>query len=617
MKNFFSKVKNIIKENIFILFAAIALILPEIALMGLISPKIFTENYVGIVTKIFTASWVFIIIYISAFFFSKKWGKVIYIVTTSVFIIFAFCEYVYYKIFEQFFWVRNIALAGEGKDYFGYAIKLIDAKVLLYSAVALIFMILAAIFWKSKKEKGMGKVLCLLIPIIVLIGTHIYMQPELHNDPMDQWDTWRKPRVVYKNFNDVNKSFEASGLYQFTYRNIADIIFPESTLGKKDYEKIEEFFDTKGKSSENEFTGMFKGKNVIAVMMESVDTWMIDKENTPTLYNMMKNGITFTNYNAPFFGVGFTFSSEFAFNTGYFTPVAAVSASNFSTNKFPYSLARLFDAEGYTANSFHFNDASFYNRGIMHKSFGYEKYHSVKDFGLEGLEAELDSNMIKNDDIYNKMTANQPFYNFIITYSAHLPYKGEGGKLSLAKEYYPDAIIEGENEEVNNVRVLVKDTDEFFRILIERLEEDGLMDDTVIVAYTDHFAYGVSDQNLLNELKGDTLSYTVPAFIYAKNIKPMKINKPMMTIDWAPTLVNLFGLSRNGSYIGNDILDPTNNGFVYFETWAWMDENMMFNPSKDDATLYDLSYIEKQNKRVRESIGVNDAIVMGDYYAVK
>ena len=57
-----------------------------------------------------------------------------------------------------------------------------------------------------------------------------------------------------------------------------------------------------------------------------------------------------------------------------------------------------------------FNSADFYNRGIMHKSFGYEKYNCVKDFGVTGIEAELDSNMIKSDAIYDKMTEKTPFF---------------------------------------------------------------------------------------------------------------------------------------------------------------------------------------------------------------
>jgi phosphoglycerol transferase MdoB-like AlkP superfamily enzyme len=252
----------------------------------------------------------------------------------------------------------------------------------------------------------------------------------------------------------------------------------------------------------------------------------------------------------------------------------------------------------------------------MQKSFGYDMYHSVGDFGIEGTAAELDSNMIENDELYGKMTGEAPFFSFVITYSAHLPYTGDSAKLSLAREYYPQMTGEADDE-LNNIRILAADTDKFFGRLTERLEEDGLMDDTVIVAFTDHFAYGVSDEKLLADCKGDTLKYTVPAFIYAKGITPVTIDKPMMTIDWTPTLVNLFGLDNSGEYIGNDIMNPDNDGFAYFETRDWMDGDYHYVQSERKAPAEHLVKIIDNNRRVKKQIEVNDIIVTGDYYGQK
>ena len=478
-------------------------------------------------------------------------------------------------------------------------------------------MILAVIKWKPVEGIGKKRRIAILVPVLILLGTHIYMQPQLHNDNMSGWDVWKKPRVVYSNFTDVNKSFEASGLYQFVFRNFTTTFIPD---GKQDEDKLikaDKYFADKGEMKENKHTGIFEGKNVIAVMMESIDTWMISQKYTPTIHKMMKEGINFTNYNAPFFGAGFTFNSEFAFNSGFFTPVSEVSAANFSKKSFPYSLANLFKDAGYTTNSFHFNDSEFYNRGIMHKSLGYEKYNSIAKFGVPNIESQLDSNMMKTDEVYNKMVESQPFMNFVITYSAHLPYDKDEGKLALAKEYYPHLIDESIDPEKNNALILAADTDEFFRLLLERLEADGLLENTVIVAYTDHFAYGVSDQEtMLAEWKKGDLSYRVPAFIYSKGMKRTEVNKPMMTVDWLPTLVNLFGLDRNGKYIGNDIFDPDNNGFAYFETHSWLDEKMYYDASKDygDEFLEVIAYIQKQNQRVEDTIAINDIVVSGDYF---
>ncbi len=609
-----NKVFGFIKRYYFFLFLALTLIFPEILLKGMQGKGFFAEEYVKTVSYIFELCWIFLIIFFCVFILPKKAGRIVFSVVSSLFIILSLSQYIYHRIFDQFFWLKSIMLAGEGKDYFSYALQMVDKRLLVFVSAAFISLIIGLFGWEKPKTKLKTGVLISLLPVITLVFTHVGMRPEIHRDNMNVWDTWKKPRVVYKNFNDINKCFELTGLYHLTYLDLYKTIFPGEKYSEEDLIKIEEYFNSKGEPGKHKYTDIFEGKNVIAVMMESMDTWMIDEKTTPTLYKMMNKGINFTNYNAPFFGVGFTFSSEFAFNTGFFTPVSAISASNFSTNSFPYALARLFKEKGYAVNSFHFNSPEFYNRGIMHKSFGYDKYNSFADFNLTGTEAELDSNILKNDELYEKMTEQTPFFNFFITYSAHLPYKGDSPKLLLAKEIWADRINEEVMEERNNIEILASDTDEFFRQLLERLQEDDLLKDTVIIGYTDHFAYGVSDSELIKEWKGDTLSYTVPAFIYAEGITPQKIAKPMMTIDWAPTIVNLFGLSKEGRYIGGDILDPENPGFAYFETWGWMDSSMYYIPSEEELFSDQQEHIEMQNQRVRDSITANDTVVLGDYY---
>lgn len=612
MKVAFRNIACVLKKYYFILFAVVALVLPDVMLKRLIAPGSFSEGFVSVVADVFTVAWICFIVLFCVFVLPKKWGRIVFLVLSFAFLALAFSEYIYYKIFNQFFWLKSIALAGEGTDYLNYVVTMVNKNQLIMVAVSVLSMILAAVLWQTPAKKSKWRWTCLLAPVLVLVGVHVYLQPALHSDAMNQWDTWRKPRPVYKNFNDVNRSFEITGLYQFTYLNLYTIVFPNERYSEEDYKKVEQFYAQKGEMAENEYTGLFEGKNVIAVMLESIDTWTIDRRTTPTLYKMMYNGINFSGYHAPMFGVGFTFSSEFAFNTGYFTPLSATSAAHFSTNQFPYALANLFKEAGYTTNSFHFNDAGFYNRGIMHKAFGYEKYNALADFGLTGIEAELDSNMMKNEAVYKKMTEKQPFFNFVITYSAHLPYTDDSAKLQLAKEYRPDLVNLAMHQEKNNMQILAADTDAFFKQLLDRLEADGLLDDTVIVAYTDHFAYGISDEKMLNMWKGNDLSYRVPAFIYAKGIRPKRVTKPMMTVDWAPTLVNLFGLNRTGGYLGNDVLNPDYDGFAYFENWSWLDHEQYYNPSEEGAETSD--YITERNQLVRDSMEVNNIVVLGDYY---
>ena len=401
---FLKKLFEVSKKYLCMFFMFVALIIPEVMFRKFIEPGVFDERYISVASSFFAVGWATFVAVLWMLVLPQRTGEVVFLIVSLCFFVFSLSECVYYKIFEQFFWIKSICLAGEGSDYFGYAFELIEPWMIKYFVIALLSVIMAFVTWSSPKKSRKIRITLLIIPFAILFATHVCMQPELHNDSADEWDVWRKPRIVYKNFNDVNKSIEIAGIYQFMYLDLYNCLFSkEYNITNDDKYVADEYFTLKGKAEKNKFSGLLKGKNVIAVIMESMDTWMIDENTTPTLHKMMNSGISFINYNAPFFGAGFTLSSEFAFNTGFFTPVSAGSASNFSQNTFPYSVARLFKDSGYTTKSFHFNSSEFYNRGIMHKTYGYEKYYEAADFGITGFEAELDSNLIKNDDFYNKM----------------------------------------------------------------------------------------------------------------------------------------------------------------------------------------------------------------------
>ena len=494
------KIGNFLKTYYVIILGTLALVLPDALMRSYVSPGVFHDVYSGICSVLFSVGWISFILFISFAVLPQKWGKVLFGTVTIAAMVFSFCECVYYQIFQQFFWLSGIGLAGEGREYFGHAVQSVNVRMMLAVVLTLASVIVVLVRWKAYPVKWQGKIIGAVLPLVIVGIGHYCIQPEVSGVKTSGWDTWSKPSVVYESFNDVNKSVEITGLYHFVYRSAWAGSMPDKTCTPEEIETVETYQENNTKPlAENEYTGLLEGKNVIVVMMESMDTWMIDQDYTPNLYKMTKWGMNFSNYNAPFFGTGFTLSSEFAFHTGLFAPSSSASVSGFTNHNYPYSIARLFAEKGYTTNSFHYNSREFYNRGILHKTFGYDMYHSLADFGLTGTEAELDSNMMENDAVYQKMTEGEPFFSFVITYSPHLPYTDESAKLKLAKTYYPELpTAEGEK---SNMRILAADTDRFFGRLLERLEADGLLEDTVIIGFTDHYAYGVSNELLLKNWK--------------------------------------------------------------------------------------------------------------------
>ena len=616
MKSKMKKFAAFLNKNYFYVFAVISLIVPDIMLKYLVWPKVYSEFFATVVPLVFDVCWIFIVLLGALFFLPKNWGRAVFGIIGGFFIILSFAQYIYFQIFNQFFRISSIALASEGGEYFSYAIFYLDVRVGVCTIISLLCLVVTLVRWNPPTFQYKRKRLFALIPVLGLIFMHIYMQPQLFGESDQDWDSWSKPRVIYNEFSDVNKGIDVMGLYQFTARDIYKSAFGGSKYGKEDFEKVEAFAQKKREaSSENEYTGAFKGKNLIAVMLEGIDDWMISEKYTPTMEYMMENGINFKNYYAPTFGTGYTLGSEFCFNTGFYTPPSAVSAVNFVSNSYPYALPKLFADAGYSSNSFHYNNQEFYNRGILHKSLGYEKYHSFQDYGLPDYVAQADSNIMKYDEIYNDMVKDAPFFSFVITYSGHVPYTFDDAKLALAKENHPELIDAGMFAEKNNCLILARDTDDFFKELLARLEADGILENTVIAVFTDHYAYGFSDQEKLleyNKAVGDDLMYRVPAFIYSPALEPKAVTKPMQTADLLPTLVNLFGLYDSSCYIGEDALSE-NEGFAYFGNSAWLDGSVYYVPG-EEAPKGQEERVKNGCERVRESLEINDIVIVGDYF---
>ena len=117
--------------------------------------------------------------------------------------------------------------------------------------------------------------------------------------------------------------------------------------------------------------GIFKGKNLILILCESLSTIVIDEELTPTLYMMKTQGINFDNHYAPVYQSA-TADSEFISLTSQIPSIDnGPLAYDFYENTFPSALPQLFREIGYSANSFHSFKKEFYNRETLHYTYGF------------------------------------------------------------------------------------------------------------------------------------------------------------------------------------------------------------------------------------------------------
>src|SRR5699024_4832263 len=106
---------------------------------------------------------------------------------------------------------------------------------------------------------------------------------------------------IYTTMYDAHKLYQICGVYQTTVKDIWEHnLFPLTPMYHSQIEsrasEAETWFDERAPHQDNDMTGIFAGKNVVLVLMESMDDFLINETDTPTIARLMDEGINFTNF---------------------------------------------------------------------------------------------------------------------------------------------------------------------------------------------------------------------------------------------------------------------------------------------------------------------------------
>lgn len=172
---------------------------------------------------------------------------------------------------------------------------------------------------------------------------------------------------------------ERFGIIMYQFNDFAQFLRPQlsSLFGQeKALESFNEYFDSKKATAKNEYTGILKGKNIVFVHMESMQSFLMDlsfngREVTPNLNKLAKEGMHFTNF-YPQVSTGTSSDTEFTLLTGLMPASSGtVFVSYYDRNYF--TIPKYLKEENYFTFSMHGNLASMWNRNKAHPSLGYEK----------------------------------------------------------------------------------------------------------------------------------------------------------------------------------------------------------------------------------------------------
>ena len=321
----------------------------------------------------------------------RKAGRIACGVVYFLFYAYAVAQTGYYILFRQMLWISDFRYASAGVNYLDILLRYPAAW--WWSITALGFQGVLLVWhypntpWSWKRM--LPALAAVLVPILLLqpLPQKVFEEDEGIRYAGSDYGRMQSAEAAYENMFNAHRLYQVCGLYQMAVKDVyTHYIFPSTPAFKRVQEQeraqIDSYFSEAREPQANDMTGILADKNVILVLMESMDDWMIG-EHTPTISRLMDEGINFTRFYTPAYGGIRTFNTEFCINTGSFLSSRGGYAFDYVTNHFDQSLAFLLRDEGYSALTFHYNEPSFYSRGVFSESLGYEQYVSYQEYETE------------------------------------------------------------------------------------------------------------------------------------------------------------------------------------------------------------------------------------------
>lgn len=581
----------------------------------------------------------------------KKEKRIRYFITLSIIFnivcIVNSIYYHYYSSFASISLIANITFASDVSDAIvENVLKAVDL-IYIWQTITLVIIYKKTNKKEYIKHKENKKKLVktgLITSLSLFAVAALFM-------PLNAWsrlyNLWNRESVVMNH-----------GIYVYQLDDFIQSLTPKitSVLGHdKALKKVTDYYkENKYTPSNNEYTNIFKGKNIIVIHAESMQKFAMDltfnnKEVTPNLNKLANEGIFFSNFYSQV-GVGTSSDAEFTFNTSLMPSTKGTVFVNYFDRDY-ISIPKLLKEQGYYTYSMHANTGEFWNRNTMHKSLGYDKFYNKDSYTIDetiGLGLSDKSFFRQSVDIMKqiKEEENKPFYSLLIMLSNHTPFSD----LALMEDYKTTIDVTIDNQTVtrdylNNTTMgnylrSVHYADSAIGEFIDNLDKEGLLENTVLVIYGDHDArLDFEDFNLLYNYDPTTdtiktendegyIPYTkynyeldrkVPFIIWTKDQNyNLNVNTPMGMIDVLPTLGNMIGI-HSDYQLGKDIMNlKGDDNTVTFIDGSFLTSKVYYNSPKGE--IYSINnepiteeYIKERAKKSSDLIEVSNDIITYDF----
>lgn len=644
------------RNNILLPLFFVLLIIYEEFIFHMFVFNTFTLNFIYILLFSVPIGGVF---YLLSNVFKNKLNRIPSYLLMSLTIFLFIANFIYYKVYISIISIYSLFNGNQVLGFFGHILKIATSNwyVIVLMILPLIIFIVIDVLKKINYEKIdiISKLIITIVIILVQAGTllsinlirddEIYSNKNLYSNihsplltaekfgllTMFRLDCQRTlfgftekdievevPSTIISNENDVEEEIEIK--YNELNIDWDTLIESESNETIKSMHK---YFSVQTSTNQNEYTGMFEGKNLIVFVAEAFSPMAIDETLTPNLYRLYNEGFQFDNFYTPLFPVS-TADGEYIADTSLIPKEGVWSIYRIDGNYMPYSYANVFENLGYNSRSYHNNTYTYYHRDKYLKTMGYDSYLACKN-GLEKrinckIWPQSDYEMIKTtiDDYIN----DEHFITYYMTVSGHLEYNSYGNTMAIRNwDKVKDLNLSTAAKAYLACNI---ELDKAIGELIDRLEKAGKLEDTVIAISGDHYPYGLTlDQ--VNELsdytKDENFEIHRMSFLVwnSEMEEAIKVEKYASSLDILPTLLNLFGIEYDSRLLmGTDILSDS-MPLVIYSNRSFITDKCRYNSitkkiiPNGDTTCTD-EEVKVINNIIYNKFKYSKLILENDYY---
>ena len=414
-----------------------------------------------------------------------------------------------------------------------------------------------------KESKLSFRLIAFAILFIISGSVDGYQIYKLNNDQPRLLTTMYNRIYIARQLGNIN--FHLLDIYDFTSQQIQK----HKALPAGREADIKNFLSTKNISPRtSKLIDSGTKKNLIVIQVEALQGFALNtkvngQEITPNLNRWSKKSAYFDNY---FYQVasGNTSDAEFMTNNSLYPAAQGAVAYLYYGNELN-SLPKALKKEGYYTATLHGYKEDFWNRSVMNKTEGFDTFYGQRSYNIDeniGLGLSDKSFLTQSLDKLSKF--HQPYFSFLITLTSHFPF-------DAVTKYGNFDVGSFDSTLLGNYMKSIHYTDKQLGYFLDKLSENGTLDNSILMLYGDHYALPKSEQTNLNKLLNSTDTSDL-AWMQLQKV-PMLIHFPQDSdagvnhlyggeMDLYPTVANLFNLPAK-DLLGKDLFNSTIGNVIF------------------------------------------------------